>query len=264
MLSGFKRTSPPSPEEVVGRVIILKHLLTKNVTCPPPQLVSHYKKKWGQKEWDQFVVTFRNRFTEQILQLRECGLWDKMDTRERDFLQAGPEEITKRDQIEMSWLAESGVCLCWVLGYVTELPPYDQEAKYEEMNKLPREPLQVLVRAASLRPAKAIKKQRELAELWHWRSRTRQLQESGEMPARLPGGMNIDEVLDMASTRAAADGAFPAAIGGDFPAFGKSYRDLDPEEYSRVTSIAMERHRAFNWVCGYSPDNRWLDTPTDT
>lgn len=264
MRSWFKRTGPPSPGDVVGRVIILRHLLIKGAACPAPQFVSHYKEKWGHKEWEQFVIEFRNQYTEQILRLRESGLWEKMDTRERDFLRAGPEEITHQDQIQMSWLAESGVCLCWALGYVTDLPPYDQEAKYEEMRKLPDEPLQVLIRTATLRRAEVIRKQRDLTELWHWRSRTRELQESGDMPAQLPGGMNIDQVIAMASAKAAADGGFLAAVGGDFPAFGKSYRDLNAEEFSRVRSIAMERHRAFNWLCGYSPDNRWLDTPTDT
>jgi hypothetical protein len=68
----------------------------------------------------------------------------------------------------------------------------------------------------------------------------------------------------MASVKAAEDGAFLAPICDDFPAFGKAYRDLSPDEFSIATSIAMERHRAFNWLSGRAPGNRWTDTPTDT
>jgi hypothetical protein len=68
----------------------------------------------------------------------------------------------------------------------------------------------------------------------------------------------------MASAKAAEDGAFPAVIGDDFPAFGKPYRDLTREEFLGVTSIALERHRAFNWLCGFAPGNKWSQTPTDT
>jgi hypothetical protein len=32
----------------------------------------------------------------------------------------------------------------------------------------------------------------------------------------------------------------------------KSYRDLSLEEFAMLTSIAEERHRAFNWLCGLS------------
>jgi hypothetical protein len=131
---------------------------------------------------------------------------------------------------------------------------------------LPGGTIGVLIKNATLRSADEITKQRDLAELWHWRSRTRQLQESGKMPDTIPGsgGKNINEIIQMAATKAAEDGAFPAAIGGDFPAFNKPYRDAISKEFSRLTSIAMERHRAFNWLCGFAPGNRWADTPTET
>ena len=48
----------------------------------------------------------------------------------------------------------------------------------------------------------------------------------------------------------------------DFPAFGKAYRNLSEDEYEQATSIAMERHLALNWLCGYDSD--WDETPTDT
>jgi hypothetical protein len=143
------------------------------------------------------------------------------------------------------------------------LLPYDEQANSELTNKLPIEPTDVLIKKATLRPHELIEKQRDLAELWHWRSRTRQLQVSGH-EFKLPEGMTIEKILQRVSTKAAADGVIPTPIGDDFPAFGKSYRDLTPQEYSQATSIAMERHHALNWLCGFAPGNRWAETPTDT
>jgi hypothetical protein len=112
---------------------------------------------------------------------------------------------------------------------------------------------------ASLRPSSELERAREIAELWHWRSRTRRLQEEGRRPEA-----ELDAIVRQVAPRAADDGMIGPAISGDFPAFGKAYRDLTVEEWSSAQSIAMERHFAFNWLCGLAPDNEWDETPTDT
>ena len=84
------------------------------------------------------------------------------------------------------------------------------------------------------------------------------------MPMVVAKGLTINKVIQMASGKAAENGVFPAPIGNDFPAFNKAYRDLSAEEYSIANSIARERHRAFNWLCGLAPGNRWTETPTET
>jgi len=108
-----------------------------------------------------------------------------------------------------------------------------------------------------------VEEQRNLAELWHWRSRTRQLQDSN-YNFSFPGGLTIQKVIGMAASKAATNGVIPSPIGDDFPIFGKPYRDATHEEYSQATSIAVERHRALNWLCGLAPRNRWSETPTGT
>lgn len=67
----------------------------------------------------------------------------------------------------------------------------------------------------------------------------------------------------LSAERAESDGLF-ISIDGDFPAFGRAYSSISPEEWSIATSIAMERHKALNWLCGFAPGNRWDETPTDT
>jgi len=258
------KPGPPGPADAMRRAIILKCLVVRGLATPPPEFIAERMKEWSEKDRKEFLDAFQNQSAVLIAQLRKGGLWDLMEVGERDFIEARPTALSKQALVDVGWLAESAVCLLWALGLVSEVPPYDQETKVETLNKIPAEPVDVLARKATLRPADTTMKQRDLAELWHWRSRTRQMQEQGKTPPSLPGGMTIEKIIQMAAAKAAENAAFPALIGDDFPAFGKPYRDLNAEEFSRATSIAMERHRAFNWLCGYAPGNKWAETPTHT
>ena len=208
-------------------------------------LAAHIE-KWTASERRDFDQKMRSQFAERNQRLRELGIWNEMEESERRFLEAGALELTEQELIDANWLSESAACLFWALEYISELPPYDARATIEMIQVESS-------KRSKLRPFEAIKEQRDLAELWHWRARTRQLQESGRMPNVIAKGLTIDDVIRMASGKAAENGAFPAPIGNDFPAFNKAYRDLNAEEYSLATSIAVERHRAFNWLCGLAP-----------
>jgi uncharacterized protein DUF4272 len=195
--------------------------------------------------------------------LHQAGLWNHMEPEERSFVKAHSGEFAGQVWIDNLWRIESIVCLLWSLGHVSDLLPYDQQADRQLVSKFPQKPVETLVQNAVLRPRELLERQRDVAELWHWRSRTRQLQESGYKFA-LPEGMTIEKLIGTASAKAALDGVIPAQTGDDFPAFGRAYRDLPRAEYIKATSIAMERHRAFNWLCGLAPGNHWAETPTDT
>jgi hypothetical protein len=258
------KNTPPDAGAVMARAIILKFIFAKGLATPPPEFLEQCKARWTIDEWNKFMDDVRNRDAQQIENLRQIGLWEVMEDIEHTFMQANPTELTQRDLIDANWLPESIVCLLWALGYISDLSAYDQRVDQGLTNKLPTsEPVKILVKKAALRTRESIDKQRDLAELWHWRSRTRQLLESGQT-FTLPKDMTIDKVLQITSAKAAKDGVIPSPIGSDFPAFGKAYRDLTDEEYSLATSIAMERHHAFNWLCGFAPGNHWAETPTDT
>jgi len=68
----------------------------------------------------------------------------------------------------------------------------------------------------------------------------------------------------MAAQAAHQRGDLQLLIGDDFAVKEKSYAELSPAEWPEVRSISIERHRALNWLCGYSPHNDWDATPTDT
>ena len=140
------------------------------------------------------------------------------------------------------------------------MPPYDTQLDAVTLIRILRSQ-GALVDQASLRPAAELELARSTAERWHWRSRTTQIQQQPKH-LQLPAGLTLDDIVRQSAQLAFDESAIPAPIDGDYPAFGKAYRDLDELEYSTITSITLERHFALNWVCGYSDD--WDKTPTDT
>jgi hypothetical protein len=254
--------SPPDAAAVVTRAVVLKHLFAKACATPPLALAKQ-KASWSSEEANKFIDDQRCQNFGLVDQLRQTGLWNQMEAEERSFLEAHSGEVAGHMWIGTLWSIESILCLLWSLGLVADLLPYDQQAERGLVNRFPPEPISVIIQNVVLLPHKLIEKQRDVAELWHWRSRTRQLQESG-YKFTLPGGMTIEGVIGTASAKAAIDGLIPVQIDNDFPAFGKAYRDLTKAEYVKATFIATERHRAFNWLCGLAPGNRWAETPTDT
>jgi len=217
-------------------------------------------KQWNETDQIRFVEKMQGMYSKRIGIPRQSGLWDELDQNEQGSLNAGPTELSMQAVVDANWLGETIVCLLWSLGLVAEIPPYDHEVARHIMKEFPQHPPEL----PTLRPLDIIARQRPIAEPWHWRARTRQLQEEGRMPSMLPGGLTLETMLKMTSSKAAEAGDVEAPIDGDFPAFGKPYPDLTEAEFSVAMSIALERHRALNWLCGYAPGNRWRETPTAT
>jgi hypothetical protein len=74
----------------------------------------------------------------------------------------------------------------------------------------------------------------------------------------------MDSVVRFTTKKLHDEGILRDIRDEDFVAKGKPYRELTPLEWSQVRSIAMERHLALNWLCGFAPDNKWDQTPTTT
>ena len=193
--------------------------------------------------------------------LERDGAAGYQSTREREAFRRPIDAWTDRDLIDASWRTESLGVLLWALSVYDELPPYDAQFEDVPENVPLLEPVEGFLEAISLRSTDEIARARDLAELWHWRSRTTDLQADDEFKRRNPE-LDLDEIVRETARVAGEHGEIPEPIDEDFPAFGKAYRDLSTDEYAEVTSIAMERHFALNWLCGYSRD--WDETPTDT
>lgn len=186
----------------------------------------------------------------------------QIETLKHDYsaIKLSPNEEPTQAQIDASWGAESAGMLMWAVQLTSSIPPYDEEISPAPMVNLPNAPN---VHKAVLRSNADLGRARDDAELWHWRARTTQGLQSGQIP-RTIGNITIDEVISTTAHLAYNAGDIPRPIDNDFPAFGKAFKDLAPDEFQEMMSISMERHKAFNWLCGYSTGNRWDETPTDT
>jgi hypothetical protein len=149
--------------------------------------------------------------------------------------------------------------LLWALAAVEQLPGYD--APFERLpSSVPLLAATTEFRdAARLRSGDELERARAVAELWHWRARTRQLMESGDPRA---GDHDLDAIARQAAALATAEGSIPPPIDGDFPVRGTAFAALGPDEFADVAATAAERHYAFNWLAGRAAD--WDHVPTDT
>ncbi len=171
----------------------------------------------------------------------------------RETLAQLPEGAGDAAVVDAAWQAEGLGTLLWALGRL-ELPPYDLAFDHDRL-------LATALDGAMLRPAAEIEHARETARLWHWRARTSTLQAGPgvTLPDRWE---SLDQLIAATAMRGHERGLLPRPLRGDFPAFGTVYRDLQSEERTEAESIAWERHRALNWLCGLG--SSWDDVPTDT
>jgi len=264
MSSKVEQAQRPSAQDALRRAMILTHIHVKAAATPPDEIIAQLSEKWAEEDRAKFVAGMRALNDTQQSRMRTAGLWEHMDASELAFMKTGALEMSMRQRIDASWAIESIACLCWALGYLKQLPPYDQQASKEVIAFPKGERAPSLLERAQLRAPDEIDRQRDWAELWHWRCRTRRLMASAEIPAQLPNGMSMDEVIAMAAGKAAEAGALGTPIGGDFPAFGKAFREMVDGEFGVVMSISQERHKALNWICGHAPGNQWGETRTDT
>jgi len=155
--------------------------------------------------------------------------------------------------VDALWQAEGLGTLLWALGLVEE-EPFDQPYEPEWLVATPLD-------GAGLRPRAEIERARETARLWHWRVRTHTLKDVPEIQVPEPW-QSFDQLVATVAMRAHEQELIPPPLRGDFPAFGIGYRELSDEQQTEIRSIAFERHRALNWLCGEGAT--WADTPTDT
>lgn len=258
----------PDSHDAARRLTILKFVVLHATTAMPRGMMQAIFEGGNEEEKANFTREVEQ--TRNALQnaLRTHRLWDLVSPDERTFFSTTAITMTQRQRIEASWRIEAALVLAWALRRIANLPPYDVDVNPQFLKSLPRDPSE-LIATAELRPQAEIDRRRDVAELWHWRSRTRELNERGEpFPSNLDfrrrGLRSFDDIVRLAAAKAAQDGVVDEPINGDFPAFGKAYRDLSEQEWAKIRSITMERHFALNWLCGHAPGGRWDETPTGT
>jgi hypothetical protein len=267
MLSILRKKGPPTAEEVAIRAIVLRHVVVYALTSPPREMLTEMMKSWAPVDIARFrseAQARRNEHWESLGSFRR-----HLSPRERAFADTTMVSMSAHQQADASWRVEAFRVLLWALGLLRELPPYDESADHDLVKSFPPADVQSFISGAVLRPSERIHEARDTAELWHWRSRTRELIEAGtrlpkDLQTKEAGFRSYDDIVRFTARNAAAEGTLSGITEEDFTVNGKPYRDLAREEWSEVRSITVERHFSLNWLCGSAPSNRWDDTPTDT
>ena len=260
----------PTLEQVARRLIVLKFLIAHAITSLPRDMLCALEQNWSAKEKENFSFEADEKNREFWERMRGLGLWDELTPRELRFAKSTIVNMTAKNQIDFSWRMEAAQVLMWALQMLKELPPLNYLADHDLLKKIPSTKVTNFINNAVLHPHHEIETARETAELWHWRSRTRQLIENGRQPPVVDPAMKhfglrtYDDIVRKTASNAYSAGTIASLVDGDFGVSGKAYRDLNDEEWSQVRSVTQERHFALNWLCGYAPNNQWDETPTDT
>lgn len=259
---------PPDAALVADRLVTLKACIVYALGAPPREVIGAMRARMNEDEriqMEEKADEARDAFWTPIY---DTPVFDALTDGERELSEATLITITEEQQIDASWWIEGAAMLAWALGMLEELPPFDTQVEHELLAKIPNPASLGTFRAqAKLRPVEELESARSAAELWNWRSRTRELQEGGfTMPEEMkkPGLSSLDDIIRVTTAHAMNEGTIRRAIDGDFAARGAAYRDLPEDAFSEVRSIAVERHRALNWLCGLAPENAWEATPVET
>jgi hypothetical protein len=261
MVFGTKR---PDAQEAARRLLILRHLVVYSQASQYGKALHGLPDLSAEAKGDLHSI-MGGLFSQQ---LQKENLWDHVSAWEQAFFGTPVQNLTQRDVLNAFWRKEAAHTLMWALN-LCPLNAYDVEAAEKTALDVGTAGLEQFIARSELRTPEEIDKARQVAELWHWRSRTRELQEANRPfetneALKKAGIHTYEDVVRMSAEAAEKEGDIPPRIGDDFPAYGKPYRDLDPNEWSRVRSISIERHFTLNWLCGRAFGNDWDKTPTDT
>jgi len=250
----------PEESQVIRRLHCLRAVLVVGYSPPFEYLKGEILSRLPQKEAEEAVEVLEAKVREAWVELRQADAWNELSPTERELSVTPYKDVSPRQQINAMWRIEAFGVLMWALRLVPNLLPGDVPAELDKLQPIGK---------PSLRPAPEIDLARDVAETWHWRCRTQQLVRDGykfeATPQMLKAGIkSLDDIVRQTAKLAHQNGDLPQIVDEDWSVFGKAFRDLDPDEYSNITSMCVERHYALNWLCGRAPGNRWDETPTDT
>jgi len=248
MASEAPAQSPPLAHDVAIRALVLKSVVMLAVAV---------SQRRDMQEAD--FVTIRDGCLRPLMpHVDAMGIEDGAFLIEEDAARQEAEYPAALGRIEHLQV------MAWALGHLDALPAYDQLASID-LIKLPAFQQPNYLPLAELRPVEEIEHVGKVAELWYWRAQMHAAIRDGVETPRSP---EVDELgvrtyADyarwLAETRG-AEGILPLAIGGDFSAFGKPYRDLTEQEYGLVSTVTYHRHYSFTWLRGLAPMNDWDHT----
>jgi hypothetical protein len=250
---------PPTVTEVSRRLAALKVVCLYALHAPPRSRLAELSRGWSESEKNDFAAKANEERDAYWKRVKDAGLWGELTPNERVLAATTVATMTAKQQIDTAWRVEAVAVLLWALKARDTIPGYDTPVEHEIVNVTVPE-------GAELRAEGELQAARAVAELWHWRSRTREAAERGTPLSLTPqmksaGVKTYDDLVRTAAAGAHQKGHIAALVDGDFAVNGKAFRALSPGEWAAVRSMAEERRHALDWLTGRAPGNRWDDAP---
>ena len=240
----YEDPEPPTAARVATRVLAMTALCAR-ATLELDCLQKQIEADEGEKH--------RERLLKWI---SEIGVSDELEPQEWKVIQRPVGSLEQQDFINAMWRVEGLVVLAWALQ-IFDVPPYDELVApvelYTAVGIFDADAGKQLLENAKLRSDDELQSMLEHLLAFHWRIRDFSLR---------PESMDF-----VAFSKDCWFGSFDISkfrVINDDMAIGEvAIVDADPDELGRVTSTAMERHQAINWLTGYA-SSIYSEVTTDT
>lgn len=243
---------------VVYRVLSLGALLKRGEL---ERMILNFHELFPHADIQEWIAQQTSTHEKLLDWLHEEAIFEQLSESERALLTKSLGTWSERTLLTVEWRTEALGIMLWALGYLEEIPDYDQQFNPEDV----LEPLDLLhptidlLWTAHLRDEVELITRRDQAEVWNWRSRATELERMGVRP---PEGVTFRQIVRSTAEMAYTDGHIPTLLNGDFPAFARPYNALNEDQYMLVSAIAYERYAAFNWLCEFT--NQWESLRVDS
>jgi hypothetical protein len=171
------RKERPDSSDASIRAVVLRHVVAYALMTPTPETLEQAKLWWTDAEKREFGRDANRTRDEHWSSLG--NLKKHLSPSELVFSRTTQDTMTEMQLINASWRVESLTSLLWALNVVGEIPPYDTQTSPDLLEPFRTMDADVFIKNAALRSMEDINNARDIAESWHWRSRTRQLIEDG-------------------------------------------------------------------------------------
>ena len=201
----------PTSQDVVRRLVILKSQVFYSLGVPP---LEYFKQKLADLSVEQqkdILRKFKEASNQIKSYLKSSHLWKYMTDDEREFIEVDLLQMNFQAHKNATWRVESAVVLMWALRMINEFPAFDAQTNPEILKKIQDEFLLKFTGSEELLPTYVLERQRGVAELWHWRSRTRELVERGDkIPPEIAklGLTSYDKIIEMSASEALRVGIY--------------------------------------------------------
>jgi hypothetical protein len=242
VLGGSSPSGPPSPREVAGRAYALNALILYAKTVAASGVMPGKLRSMNQEQVRPVVDTAAAVAARIVGAAKKFGFIDLFSPNEAALLSKPFDKIDDQQLVAATWRTEAFQVLLWALVQIENLPSLDEQAGDDLFKLLKLEEFNQFGSRCELRDTGTIESAREVAELWHWRSRTRQCIEENQPFPKIstnPGAPELtsfDDVVRLTARGLRETGLAVEAIDEDFKVKGKAFRDL-----SRVTFSSFQR-----------------------